>query len=119
MLAAFPLPATTPFRCAHNSASMCGHHTHAGAATHRCLLSHFNRLDRRSSLCNALNVLQTTIDRSAPPLRITTQTSYCYLQHSSTSTDDCKNALSTFLYVAWQDELSRASNACFTSYLRL
>jgi hypothetical protein len=43
----YPPPATTLLQCALNSAAMCGHHAHADASTHLCLLSHFNRLDGR------------------------------------------------------------------------
>jgi hypothetical protein len=52
----YPPPATTLFKCADDSAAICADRTHAGAATHRCLLNHFDLLDGRFLLFNALNV---------------------------------------------------------------
>jgi hypothetical protein len=43
----YPPPATPLLECADDSASLCGHHAHADASTHRFLLSHFDRLNGR------------------------------------------------------------------------
>jgi hypothetical protein len=43
----YPPPATPLLECADDSASLCGDHTHADKSKHRCLLSHFDRLDGR------------------------------------------------------------------------